>query len=112
MELAADIVSWAFLLTGSALGIIGGFGLLRLPDFYSRLHAASITDTLCAGLILAGLIIQEGLTLDSVKLFFVFLFLLYTSPIAAHAVARAAMHGKLKPLVADDIGEEGPSSKP
>jgi multicomponent Na+:H+ antiporter subunit G len=48
-----DILSWVCLIAGGLLGIIGGIGMHRFPDFYSRTHAAGITDTLCAMLILA-----------------------------------------------------------
>ena len=112
MALVADIVSWIFLIAGSALGIIGGIGIHRFPDFFSRMHATSTTDTLCAGLILSGLFFQEGFTINSAKLLFIFLFLLYSSPIAAHAVARAALHGGLKPVTSSDDAEDVPPSKP
>ena len=44
MDLAIDLASAVFLLAGSCLAVIGGVGLLRLPDFFSRLHGAGITD--------------------------------------------------------------------
>lgn len=84
-------LSAACLLTGGLFGILGGIGLIRFPDFYSRLHAAGITDTLCALLIIVGLLIQAGLALVSVKLLLILLFLLFTAPTASHALARAAM---------------------
>lgn len=109
MAMVIDALSWIFLLTGSFLGISGGLGILRFPDFFTRLHAASITDTLCAALILLGLAMQVGWGLIMVKLFFIILFLSFTSPVAAHALSRAALHGRLKPLLHE--AEEG-SSKP
>jgi multicomponent Na+:H+ antiporter subunit G len=112
VAVVVDIVSWIFLLAGSALGIIGGIGIHRFPDFFSRLHATSITDTLCAALILAGLLVQEGFTINSAKLLFIFIFLLYTSPLSAHAVARAALHGGIKPVSGADDAEDAPPSKP
>ena len=98
MAMIVDALSWVFLLTGSFLGISGGFGMLRFPDFFTRLHAAGVTDTLCAALILLGLMMQAGWGLVAVKLFFIILFLSFTGPVAAHALARAALHGGLKPL--------------
>jgi len=92
-----DILSWVCLVSGGLLGVIGGIGIHRFPDFYSRLHAAGITDTLCAVLILLGLGLQAGLSLDAFKLFLIFVFLFFTSPTASHALANAAMHGGLKP---------------
>lgn len=91
VETVLAIVSGIFLITGGLFGIVGGIGLLRFPDFYSRLHAAGITDTLCALLIITGLVIQAGLALVSIKLLLILLFLLFTAPTASHALARAAM---------------------
>jgi len=100
-----DIISWACILGGALLGIVGGVGIHRFPDFYSRLHAVGITDTLCAALFLLGLSLQAGLTLASFKLFLIFVFLFFTSPTASHALANAAQHGGLKPIVDDSQGE-------
>lgn len=98
MTLVVDLASWAFLLAGGALAVIGGMGVLRFPDFYTRLHAASITDSLCSALVLAGLSLQSGWSLVAAKLFVILLFLMLTSPSAAHAVAKAARHGGLEPI--------------
>ncbi|VAX10320.1 Na(+) H(+) antiporter subunit G [hydrothermal vent metagenome] len=92
-----DILSWICLLAGGALGIIGGIGIHRFPDFYSRLHAAGIADTLCAMLILLGLGLQAGWTIAAFKLALIFVFLFFTSPTASHALANAALHSGLKP---------------
>lgn len=93
-----DIFSWVLLVSGGLLGIIGGIGLFRLPEFYSRLHAAGITDTLCAMLILLGLGLQAGWTIAAFKLALVFLLLSFTSPTASHALANAALHRGLDPM--------------
>ncbi|MEJ2178493.1 MAG: monovalent cation/H(+) antiporter subunit G, partial [Gammaproteobacteria bacterium] len=58
MELILDILSWLFLLGGSFFCLTGALGLLRFPEFFSRIHAASLTDTLGASLILIGLMLQ------------------------------------------------------
>ena len=63
-----NIASWGLLLAGSFFCIVGGIGLIRLPDFFARIHGAGITDTLGASLVLAGLMVQAGLTLVTVKL--------------------------------------------
>ena len=97
MALLIDLLSWVLILTGGAFGIIGGIGLLRLPDFFSRIHAASLTDSMCAPCIIAGLMLQSGLTLVTVKLAFLIVFLYVTSPTASHALAKAALHGGLEP---------------
>lgn len=78
--------------------VLGGtLGVLRLPDFFTRLHAAGMTDTLGAEMILIGLIIQSGFSQMSLKLILVGILLLLTSPTATHAVASAAYHAGLKP---------------
>jgi len=92
-----DILSWVCLATGGVLGVLGGMGLFRFPDFYSRLHAAGTTDTLSTALFLLGLAFQAGFTLATVKLFLVFGFIFITSPTASHSLANAAMTGGLKP---------------
>ena len=93
MALLLDIVGWSLLALGSAMLLIGGIGLVRLPEVFSRMHAAGIIDTLGAGAILAGLMIEAGLTLVTVKLALIVIFILFTSPTATHALARAALHG-------------------
>lgn len=102
-----DGLSWFCLLAGGLFCIVGALGLLRMPDFYTRMHAASLIDTLGAGLILAGLMMQAGLTLVTVKLLMVGLLLFFSSPTASHAIARAAMGHGLQPL----LHKEDESSK-
>lgn len=101
MSLAIDLLSWASLLAGGAFCIIGAVGMLRMPDFYTRMHAASVVDTLGAGFILFGLLLQAGWTLVAVKLLFIGALLLFASPTAGHALARAAYERGLEPLLAD-----------
>ena len=96
-----EVLSWVCLVLGGLLGIIGGIGLLRFPDFYTRLHAAGTTDTLCAALFLFGLGLQAGITIASFKLFLIFAFIFFTSPTASHSLANAAMIGGLKPVRLD-----------
>ena len=102
-----DTLSWVLLMGGCFFGISGAIGLLRFPDFYTRMHAAGVTDTLCAALILLGLMLQAGWGLVLIKLFMILALLLLTSPTATHALARAAFHSRLKPRL--DTPEE-PSS--
>lgn len=94
---ALELLSAVLLLGGAVLGISGGVGLLRFPDFYTRLHAAGVTDTLCAGMYLAGLALHFGWSLASVKLAMIFAFLLFTSPTACHVLARTARQSGLPP---------------
>ncbi len=93
------LLSVIAILIGSLFVVGGTLGVLRLPDFYTRLHAAGMTDTLGAELILLGLIIQAGFSQMSIKLILVALFLFMTSPTATHAVAGAAHQAGLKPLL-------------
>lgn len=109
MSLVIDLISWAMLLGGGLFCIVGAIGLLRMPDFYTRMHAASVTDTLGAVLILGGLMLQAGFTLVAAKLLIIGMLLFFASPTASHALARAAMARGLEPLLADE--ETPPSNR-
>ena len=86
-----DILSWALLSIGGIFVFIGGLGALRMPDLYTRMHAASITDSIGPILIIAGIMLQAGLTLACIKLGAILLFLLMTGPTASNALASAAL---------------------
>ncbi len=109
LEFMQILFSTLSLGAGVFLVLSGTIGVIRLPDFYTRMHAAGITDTLGAELIMIGLIIQSGLTQTSLKLALVAFFLFLTSPTATHAMANAAYHAGLQPLLgkfrAPDISE-------
>ena len=93
------VASWICLVTGALFALVGGIGLLRLPDLYSRLHGAGITDTLGAGLVIIGLALHAGFGLASVKLLMILFLLLVTSPTSSHAVARSALSHGIEPLL-------------
>ena len=76
LGVVADILSWILLLSGSCFAVVGALGVIRMPDLFTRMHGAGITDTLGAGLILIGLAFHAGLGLVSVKLMAVLFFLL------------------------------------
>lgn len=99
MDLILDIISWGFILTGSFFTLVGAFGVLRLPDFYTRMHAAGIVDTFGLDLLCVGMIIQAGLSLVSIKLVFILIFVFFTSPTSTYAIANAAWRSGLKPFV-------------
>jgi len=103
-----DILSWICIVAGGVFCVIGAFGLVRMPDFYTRVHAASVTDTAGAGLLLLGMVLQAGFTLIAVKLVMIGLLLLFANPTATHALVKAALARGLAPLLAS--GED--SSKP
>ena len=100
MPVLAEILSWVCLLCGGFFVLAGGIGLVRLPEFYTRLHASGLIDTLGLWLILVGLMIQAGPSLVTVKLVLIIAFVFFTSPTSTHAVAQAAFVGGLKPLLA------------
>ena len=105
--LVAEVLGWAFIVAGSVFVLIGGIGLIRLPDFYTRIHAAGITDTMGAWLILIGLMFSAGWTLVTVKLFMLLFFLAVTSPLSSHALAKAAFIRGLEPMLGRGLEIEG-----
>ena len=113
MDIILNIVSWAFIIGGGIFCLIGGLGLVRLPDMFARMHGASLIDTMGIGLILIGLMFQAGLTLITGKLLLILVFVFFTSPTSTYALARAAITGGLVAEVEDDDGsskqEAGPS---
>lgn len=97
MDTVLQLLSWALVLAGAFFTLTGALGLLRLPDVFTRMHAAGMTDTMGAGLILAGLCFQgDGVT--AARLLLILGFLWFTSPVSTHALARAALQGGLQPL--------------
>jgi multicomponent Na+:H+ antiporter subunit G len=109
---AAEVFGWiggAVVILGSIFMVIGALGLIRMPDVFSRLHGASVSDTFGVGLILVGLVLVAGLTLVSVKLAFLLLLLFLTGPVATHAVARAALDAGVKPCDAEGRPLEEPA---
>ena len=90
-------LSWLFIVSGSVFVVIGAFGTLRFPDFWSRLHAASITDSGGMILLIIGMCLQAGATLIAVKLLIIGAFLFITGPTATHAIANAALVTGLRP---------------
>jgi multicomponent Na+:H+ antiporter subunit G len=105
MEAARDAVSMVLILAGAGFSVVGGIGILRLPDVFARMHGAGITDTLGAGLILIGLMFQGGGALVIVKLAMILGFLWITSPTSTHALAKSALAHGVKPKLAADSGE-------
>ncbi|GAC18495.1 hypothetical protein GARC_1522 [Paraglaciecola arctica BSs20135] len=99
MELLLDLISAVCFILGALLILSGGVGILRFPDFFTRMHAAGITETLATSLILIGLMLIAGWGLVLFKLVLILLFILLTSPTASHALAKSALHGKLKPIL-------------
>ncbi|WP_417513843.1 monovalent cation/H(+) antiporter subunit G [Minwuia sp.] len=104
-----EILTWILVGLGSFLTIVGAYGALRLPDLYTRMHAASVTDTLATFLVLAGCsvpVLVSGDWLIAVKLFFILVFLWFTSPIASYALGHAAFFDDEKPLLDHDLTDD------
>jgi multicomponent Na+:H+ antiporter subunit G len=85
-----DVLSGVLLTAGGLFVLAGGIGALRLPDVYTSIHGAGLTDTLGTILVLAGCALQTGLALPTVKIAAVLVFLLLTTPTATYALANAA----------------------
>lgn len=85
-----NFIGWILLLLGSFFCLVGSIGLIRLPDFYSRVHAAGVVDSLGAIFILLGLMTQTQDFIVIIKLVFILLFMMLTGPTAVHALARTA----------------------
>lgn len=97
-----DALSWALILGGSFFTVVGAVGLVRMPDVFTRMHAASVTETLGAGLLLIGLMLQAGLTLVTAKLLIILALLFFVSPVVTHALAAAALHAGIEPELVED----------
>lgn len=100
--LVRDIASWALLLGGSFFFIVGAVGMIRMPDVYTRMHASSVTETLGAGLLVAGMMLQAGFTQVTGKLFLLGALFFLTAPVATHALAQAALHMGVRPKLDED----------
>jgi len=94
-----NISSALFLLIGSFLCVSGGVGILRFPDFYTRMHAVGVTETLATAMILIGLMLHNPDFLVDIKLMIILVMTLFISPTASHALAKAAMHNDLAPVL-------------
>ncbi len=103
MEMMLNIASWLLLTIGGFFVLIGGIGALRMPDLYTRMHAASVTDSIGPILIIGGLMLQAGITLASLKLAAILLFLLLTGPTASNALASAAILSGHRPDNAQEM---------
>lgn len=108
MELLRDILAWGLVLGGCFFTVVGAFGLVRLPDVYTRVHSAGIVDTVGAGLLLIGLTLYGGFTIVTVKLMLILAFIFFTSPAACNALANAMYSAGIKPVLAKDDEGGGP----
>lgn len=93
-----EFISWILIVGGTFFVMIGAIGTLRFPDFWARLHAASVTESAGVVLLLSGLCIQAGFTLVTFKILIIGVFLFITGPTSTHAIANAALISGLKPI--------------
>lgn len=100
--MAVELASWALMLLGSFFTVVGALGLVRMPEVFTRMHAASVTDTLGVGLLILGMCLQAGFGLVTLKLVFLLALFLFTGPVVTHALAQACLHEGIKPLLAED----------
>ncbi len=91
------IITGVFLAIGCFFVVVSSIGIVRFPDFYSRMHPASKADTLGQAMILIGLMVYEGFSLVSVKLLFIIIFIFIANPTATYALANAAYMAGIKP---------------
>ena len=110
MEAVINLSVGGLILIGSAFVMVAGIGILRMPDVFTRLHAAGVLDTLGAGFILLGLMLEADHGALSLKLLLLLGFLLATCPVASHALAKAALRGGRRPLTAEVFDEQGRES--
>ena len=101
-----NISSALFLLAGSFLCLSGGIGVLRFPDFYTRMHAVGVTETLATAMILIGLMLQNPDGLVALKLIIILLMALLISPTATHTLAKAALQNDLMPEIDEKQNNE------
>ena len=90
-------VALCCILIGLIFLLIAAIGMVRFPDVYTRSHAVTLTDTLGAFFLLLGLVLYQGLSLNSVKILVVLSLLLILNPVISHATVRAALRSGLKP---------------
>jgi multicomponent Na+:H+ antiporter subunit G len=106
-----DIASGILIAAGSAFILAGALGLVRMPDLFARIHGASLIDTMGAGLMIGGMMLQAGWSLVTLKLLFILAIFFFTLPVAAHALAQAALHEGLKPRLADEAPDGAARAK-
>ena len=101
-----EIITTILLALGCVVSLTGSYGLLRMPDFYSRLHTAGKTDSLGQVLIFLGLVLVTPDLLTQLKLVLVALILMIAAPTATHAITKAAHLHHLRPWTKSDPGGE------
>ncbi|MDC9700811.1 MAG: monovalent cation/H(+) antiporter subunit G [Alphaproteobacteria bacterium] len=91
------LVSWFFVIFGSFFYVVGAFGLIRMPELFTRMHAVSVSETVGSFFIIIAMILQSGWSLNSARLFFILIIFLFSGPFVSHALARAALFAGISP---------------
>ena len=99
LETLITTASGILLALGAFFYLVAAIGVVRLPDVFTRMHAAGLSETMGAGLMIVGMMLAAGISLVSAKLAIILATVLFTSPITTHALAQAAMHAGLKPVL-------------
>lgn len=102
MQFLVEAASWVLIVAGSFFTVVGALGVLRMPDVFTRMHAASVTDTLGVGLLVFGMVLQAGFSLVTLKLFILLALFFFTAPVVTHALARVCLYENIKPQLAED----------
>lgn len=102
MAVIVEVLSWILIASGSAFVVIGAIGMVRMPDLFTRMQAASLIDTVGAGLLLFGFMLQAGFGLVTLKLVVMLALFFFIGPMVSHALAQAALHDGVKPILAED----------
>jgi multicomponent Na+:H+ antiporter subunit G len=111
LDLLRETAGGILVVAGSFFVLVAAIGINRMPDVFTRLHAASVGDTLGFGLVAIGLMLIAGLSLVTVKLLFLLLFVAFAGPVVTHAIARAALHAGLEPKLGADAAKKGRGSR-
>lgn len=105
MSTIIDLISAVLVISGSIFVVIGAIGFLRMPDIYTRMHAASVIETLGAGLLIAGMLLQAPTIFVAFKLLVLAALFFFFGPVASHAIAQAALSAGVSPILTADRRE-------
>ena len=106
MILLREILGMSLVVVSLFTMLTGSLGIIRLPDFFARTHAASLVDTVGIIGLLLGFAVFEGVSLTSGKLLLAACFVAMTNPVTAHALGRAALRLGMRPWRSGEGGDK------
>ena len=112
MTFIVDLASWVLILLGSFFTVVGALGLLRMPDVFTRMHAVSLIDSLGFGLLIAGMVLQAGFSLVTLKLLLLLAMVFFTWPVVTHALAQVCLGEDIQPQLAEDRRDRARPDRP